>query len=165
MRHPVVVTVNGRRQVHEVEASMLLSDLLRDRLALKSVRVGCECGACGACAVLVDGRAIRSCSRLALQADGAEVWTFEGLLEGGAFAQDPPRALDRASEGLCGYCLPGLLIGLWEAASAGATSSRAAVLRAFEGHLCRCGGYQQLLAAPQTGLETVRGQAPERAGG
>ena len=137
----VSLTVNGRSRSVEVEDRRLLSDVLRHDLGLRGTHVGCEHGVCGACTVLVDGVATRSCLMLAAQADGCEVRTVEGL-GGDAGALSPLQAAFKASHGLqCGFCTPGILATATEALERGELTSRAAITDLLSGHLCRCTGY------------------------
>jgi xanthine dehydrogenase iron-sulfur cluster and FAD-binding subunit A len=138
----IELTVNGRRFRERVEPRLLLSDLLRDRLALTATHVGCEHGVCGACNVLVDGRAVRSCLMLGVQAEGRDVRTVEGLREAGELA-DLSAAFVEHHALQCGFCTPGFLVTLAEARADGV----AADATALSGNLCRCTGYAPIVAA------------------
>jgi aerobic-type carbon monoxide dehydrogenase small subunit (CoxS/CutS family) len=143
----LAVTINGRSVEAEVEPRMLLSDFLRHRLHLTGTHVGCEHGVCGACNILLDGEAVRSCLLFAVQVDGHDVRTVEGL-EGSddlqaAFLEE--RALQ------CGFCTPGFIVALAELGPELAGAPEARVRRALSGNLCRCTGYGGI-------VDAVRGQ-------
>ncbi|HLE84657.1 MAG TPA: (2Fe-2S)-binding protein [Thermoanaerobaculia bacterium] len=149
--HAVSVTVNGRAFRREVEPRLLLSDFLRHELGLTGTHVGCEHGVCGACTVLFDGEAVRSCLLLAVQADGHEVATVEGLAPGaGAAAGElhPLQEAFRAAHGLqCGFCTPGFLMTLIPFLKENPDPSEEEIRHALSGNLCRCTGYQNIVAA------------------
>ena len=142
----IAVTVNGRLYREAVEDRLLLSDFLRGRLGLTGTHVGCEHGVCGACTVRVDGVAARSCLLFAVQADGAEIVTVEGLARDGALT--PLQAAFRAHHALqCGFCTPGILIAADELLSRGTPTSREEIVDLLSGHLCRCTGYTAIVDA------------------
>ena len=142
----VQLTVNGRARSARTEVRTLLSDFLRHDLALTGTHVGCEHGACGACTVLVDGVAVRSCLMLAAQADGREVTTVEGL-GGGEDGLSPLQEAMWAEHGLqCGFCTPGILCTVEGAARAG-DDPEERMEDLLGGHICRCTGYQNVRAA------------------
>lgn len=143
----VALTVNGRARRVDVEERRLLSDLLRHDLGLRGTHVGCEHGVCGACTVLIDGVATRSCLILAGQVEGCDVRTVEGLAEpDGPLA--PLQAAFKARHGLqCGFCTPGILATATEALERGELTSRAAITDLLSGHLCRCTGYVGIVDA------------------
>ena len=140
------VTVNGTAHERTVEPRLTLADFLREELRLTGTHLGCEHGVCGACTVLVEGQTARSCLMLAMQANGKDIRTVEGLASGTDL-----NALQAAfweKHGLqCGYCTPGVLMTLTELLAANATPSEAEVREALSGHLCRCTGYQNIVAA------------------
>jgi 2-furoyl-CoA dehydrogenase 2Fe-2S iron sulfur subunit len=139
---PVDVLVNGRRYREEVEPRVLLSDFLRHTLGLTGTHVGCEHGVCGACTVQLDGVAVRSCLLLAVQADGAELRTVEGLEWG------PLQEAFRANHALqCGFCTPGILLAASDLLGRGGPPSRDEVTDLLSGHLCRCTGYAPIVEA------------------
>jgi aerobic-type carbon monoxide dehydrogenase small subunit (CoxS/CutS family) len=141
----ITLTVNGSTRSARVEPRTLLSDLLRHGLRLTGTRVGCEQGVCGSCTVLVDGVPVRSCLMLAVQADGRQLETVEGLARDGELS-DLQKAV-MAEHGLqCGFCTPGLLMGLHYADRAG-LSAEQATNEVAVGHLCRCTGYGGIRAA------------------
>jgi aerobic-type carbon monoxide dehydrogenase small subunit (CoxS/CutS family) len=143
---PIEVTVNGRRYREAVEPRLLASDFLRHTLGLTGTHVGCEHGVCGACTVRVDGAAIRSCLLLAVQLDGAEVRTVEGLAPDGELT--PLQAAFRETHALqCGFCTPGILMAAAELLEAESAPSRAEITDLLSGHLCRCTGYEPIVEA------------------
>ena len=142
----VAVTVNGTRWSGSVPVRLTLADLVRERLRLMGTHVGCEQGVCGACTLLVDGVAVRSCLMLAVQADGAEVTTVEGL---GAPAR--LSALQTAFLGhgasQCGFCTPGFLVAADEIVRSGERYTRDELRELLIGHVCRCTGYEPIIEA------------------
>lgn len=146
-RRAIAVTINGARHEGEVEPRLLLADYLRHHAGLTGTHLGCEHGVCGACTVLVDGQATRSCLMLALQANGRSVTTVEGL----AAEDGPLHPLQQAfheCHGLqCGFCTPGILMTLLEFLDETPEPSEAAVREALSGNLCRCTGYQGIVDA------------------
>jgi 2-furoyl-CoA dehydrogenase 2Fe-2S iron sulfur subunit len=136
------VTVNGRRYQEEVEPRLLLSDFLRHTLGLTGTHVGCEHGVCGACTVQLDGVAVRSCLLLAVQGDGAEILTVEGLEWG------PLQEAFRANHALqCGFCTPGILLAAADLLGRGGPPTRTEIAEMLSGHLCRCTGYAPIVEA------------------
>jgi carbon-monoxide dehydrogenase small subunit/2-furoyl-CoA dehydrogenase 2Fe-2S iron sulfur subunit len=141
----VDVTVNGKAYRESVEPRLLLSDFLRHTLGLTGTHVGCEHGVCGACTVLLDGAAVRSCLLLAAQADGAELVTVEGLAENGEL--NPLQTSFRECHALqCGFCTPGILMAATDLLSRG-TPTRDEIADMLSGHLCRCTGYEPIVEA------------------
>ena len=142
----LTVTVNGRHYGEEVEPRLLLSDFLRHTLGLTGTHVGCEHGVCGACTVRLDGAAVRSCLLLAVQADGAEIQTVEGLAADGDLT--PLQAAFREAHALqCGFCTPGILMAAEDFLKRTPTPSRPEVTEMLSGHLCRCTGYEPIVDA------------------
>jgi carbon-monoxide dehydrogenase small subunit len=152
----ITVNVNGKNHTKEVPTRLLLSDFLRHELLLTGTHVGCEHGACGACTVLIDGRSARSCLTLAVQANGHEVMTVEGI----APSQDELHPLQQAMQdhhGLqCGYCTPGMLTTLFELLRDNPDPSEHEVRSAISGNLCRCTGYQGIVEAALDAAEKMR---------
>ena len=141
----VSVTVNGKTYREAVEPRLLLSDFLRHTLGLTGTHVGCEHCVCGACTVLLDGAAVRSCLLLAAQVDGAEVATVEGLAENGEL--NPLQAAFRECHALqCGFCTAGILMAATDLLSRG-TPTRDEISDMLSGHLCRCTGYEPIVEA------------------
>jgi len=151
----ISVTVNGRRHTAEVEPRRLLADFLREDLGLVGTHIGCEHGVCGTCTVLLDGHSIRSCITLAVQADGAEIATVEGLAAGAEL--HPLQDEFSAKQGLqCGYCTPGMLMRASEILAANPDPSPAEVREAIASNLCRCTGYQFITEAVLGAAERMR---------
>lgn len=145
-RHDVTLTVNGRTSTVSVEARKLLVDVLREELGLKGTHVGCEHGVCGTCTVLLDGRSIRSCTTFAVQADGAEIRTVEGLAKGAELHPLQDEFWDK--QGLqCGYCTPGMLMRACEIIEQNPDVTPAQVRDGIASNLCRCTGYQFITEA------------------
>jgi aerobic carbon-monoxide dehydrogenase small subunit len=146
VKKDVNITVNGSNYAAQVEARLLLSDFLRDRLGLTGTHVGCEHGVCGACTILVNGDSVRSCLMLAVRADGAEIVTVEGL-----GSRDQLNVLQtefREKHGLqCGFCTPGMLISGMDLLKKYPLASDEEIRKGLSGNLCRCTGYQNIVAA------------------
>ncbi|HET6184904.1 MAG TPA: (2Fe-2S)-binding protein [Acetobacteraceae bacterium] len=147
--------VNGRAYERSVESRLLLSDFLRDALGLTGTHVGCEHGVCGACTVLVDGRSVRSCLMLAVQAEGAEVETVEGL--GSPDRLSPLQEAFRAHHALqCGFCTPGILMTCVDLLRNRRPASDDEIRHALSGNLCRCTGYDHIVRAVRAALDAAR---------
>jgi carbon-monoxide dehydrogenase small subunit len=142
----LTLLVNGRPWSGEVPVRLTLSDLLRDRLGLTGTHVGCEQGACGACTVLADGEAVRSCLVLAVQADGMQLTTIEGLGAPGRVSA-LQAALLRHRAFQCGFCVPGFLISATEILGSRRRYSRQELRELLSGNLCRCTGYGPIVEA------------------
>jgi aerobic carbon-monoxide dehydrogenase small subunit len=143
----VEVTVNGERHESEVEARLLLVYYLRDKLGLTGTHVGCDTTNCGACTVHLDGQAVKSCTVLAAQADGAEVTTLEGLA-GPDGEMHPMQAAFRAEHGLqCGFCTPGMVMAAIGLLADNPDPTEREVREGLEGNLCRCTGYHNIVRA------------------
>ena len=142
----IELVVNGRRIREAVEPRLLLSDFLRHTLGLTGTHVGCEHGVCGACTVRLDGASVRACLLLAVQADGSELQTVEGLGSGGEL--HPLQQAFREEHALqCGFCTPGILMAAADLIERGGTPSREEITDLLSGHLCRCTGYEPIVAA------------------
>jgi carbon-monoxide dehydrogenase small subunit len=155
-RHDIAFTLNGRPVHATVEARLHLADFLRHTLRLTGTHVGCEHGVCGACNVMIEGRSARSCLMLAVQVDGAEVETIEGLTARAAIA-DLQREFVTRNALQCGYCTPGMLVTAAELLARGAPLSRTDIREALSGNYCRCTGYQAIVDA----IEAVAARRPE----
>ena len=140
------VRVNGEDVSARVEARKTLVDFLRDDLSLTGTHVGCEHGVCGACTVRLDGEVVRGCLVLAVQCDGADVETIEGLSDSGVIA-DLQIAFQRRNALQCGYCTPGMLISAQELLARGGVPSRDTIREHISGNYCRCTGYQAIVDA------------------
>jgi len=152
----ISVTVNGVRHEAEVPVRLTLADFLRHHLELTGTHVGCEHGVCGACTVLLDARAVRSCLLLAVQANGREVTTVEGLAPKAGGLHPLQEAL-RDHHGLqCGFCTPGMLMTLMDFLSQNASPTEAEVREAISGNLCRCTGYQGIVEAALDAARRLR---------
>jgi carbon-monoxide dehydrogenase small subunit len=144
--HTIRVTVNGTLYERTVEPRLLLSDFIRGELGLTGTHVGCEHGVCGACTVLLDGKAVRSCLLLAVQADGHEVTTVEAL--GTPDQLHPIQEAFRETHGLqCGFCTPGILMTVLPFLEENPAPNESEVREALAGNLCRCTGYQHIVDA------------------
>lgn len=145
--HHIELSINGRRHSGSVEARVSLADFLRDHAGYTGVHLGCEHGVCGACTVIVDGKAVRSCLMLAVQAQGAEVKTVEGLAapEGALHPVQQVMLDEHALQ--CGFCTPGVVMTLAALTGDGKKPSEQELLAAMSGHICRCTGYQGIRRA------------------
>ena len=148
----VVVTVNGDTYEREVEARKLLVHLIRDDLDLTGTHIGCDTGNCGACTVLLDGQAVKSCMLLAAQADGAELTTVEGLAGDGELTA-LQRAFSQHHALQCGYCTPGMLISATSLLDRNPSPTEEEIRRGIQGNICRCTGYVNIVKAIQAVAE------------
>jgi aerobic carbon-monoxide dehydrogenase small subunit len=145
--HDLRVTINGRVHEARVEGRLTLSDFLRVNAGYTGVHVGCEHGVCGACTVIVDGLAVRSCLMLAIQTEGSQITTVEGLAAPDGALHPVQQAL-RDEHGLqCGFCTPGFVMTLASLTDTPTTPSKETLLAALSGHICRCTGYQGIRRA------------------
>ncbi|MEU0372261.1 (2Fe-2S)-binding protein [Streptomyces sp. NPDC006283] len=151
--HRIDVTVNGRAVAAEVESRLLLSDFLRDRLGLTGTHVGCEHGVCGACTVLVDGEPVRTCLTLAVQCEGADIRTVEGLAPGDTPLTPVQRAFHECHGMQCGFCTPGFLMTTTALTERPERPDGDQVADALAGHLCRCTGYRNIRRAVGQALD------------
>jgi carbon-monoxide dehydrogenase small subunit len=152
----VEMTVNGRRVSAEVEARTLLVQFLREKLNLTGTHVGCDTSQCGACVVHVDGAAAKSCTMLALQANGANVTTIEGLSDGDKM--HPMQEAFRDNHGLqCGFCTPGMVMTAVDLVKNNPNPTEEQVRHGLEGNICRCTGYHNIVKAVQAGAQAMRG--------
>src|SRR6516164_85157 len=142
----IELRVNGEQVRERVEARKTLVDFLRDDLGLTGSHVGCEHGVCGACTVLVNGEVVRGCLTLAVQCDGAEIETIEGISDSGRIA-DLQEAFQRRNALQCGFCTPGMLIGAQALLAGGGVPSRDTIRDHLSGNYCRCTGYQAIVDA------------------
>jgi carbon-monoxide dehydrogenase small subunit len=161
--HTITLTVNGVAHTQEVEARLTLADLLRERLDLTATHLGCEHGVCGACTVIVDGHAARSCTTLAVQADGAEIRTLEGVAGDGGELHPVQQAFWEKHGMQCGFCTPGIVMSLVELLEREPDPSAEAIAEVLSGHLCRCTGYVKIREAAEEAVRLVaraRSRAP-----
>ena len=150
----IKLTVNRTPHTVDVQDNQLLSSVLRDSLRLTGTHIGCDTSQCGACTIHVDGRSVKSCTMLAMQADGAEVTTIEGLADGDKL--HPMQEAFRQHHGLqCGFCTPGMVMAAVAFAKDNPNPTEADVRHSLEGNLCRCTGYQNIVDAVITGAKTM----------
>lgn len=153
---PITLHVNGKTVTRDAEPQTLLSAFIRDTLRLTGTHVGCDTSQCGACTVHLNGRAVKSCSLLAVQAAGAEVTTIEGLA-GADGTLHPMQAAFRTCHGLqCGFCTPGMVMSAVDLVQHHDCSSEAALREGLEGNLCRCTGYHNIVRAVQQGAAAMK---------
>jgi carbon-monoxide dehydrogenase small subunit len=152
------ITVNGTELAREVEGSLLLVQFLREHLRLTGTHVGCDTTQCGACTVHLDGRAIKSCTTLALSCDGAAVTTIEGITAGGKL--HPMQEAFRSNHGLqCGYCTPGFVMAAIDMVRRrGSDLDEETIRDELEGNICRCTGYHNIVASIRDGARSMAGQ-------
>ena len=153
---PIQITVNGRNRQAEVEPRMLLVHFLREELGLTGAKIGCDTSQCGACVVMMDGAAVKSCTCLAVQADGAEVTTIEGLATGGNL--HPLQEAFWNNHGLqCGYCTPGMIMASVELLERNPHPTAEQVRQGLEGNICRCTGYHNIVKSVLAAAEAMGG--------
>jgi aerobic carbon-monoxide dehydrogenase small subunit len=151
----VSMTVNGKAATGNVEGRTLLVQFLRDQLSLTGTHIGCDTSQCGACVVHVDGKSVKSCTLLAVQANGTKVTTIEGLASNGEL--HPMQAAFKEHHGLqCGYCTPGMVMSAVDLASRNGDPTEQEVREWLEGNICRCTGYHNIVKAVQTGARAMR---------
>jgi carbon-monoxide dehydrogenase small subunit len=151
----VSMTVNGKAATGNVEGRTLLVQFLRDQLGLTGTHIGCDTSQCGACVVHVDGKSVKSCTLLAVQANGAKVTTIEGLATNGDL--HPMQAAFKEHHGLqCGYCTPGMVMSAVDLAGRNGDPSEQDVREWLEGNICRCTGYHNIVKAVQAGARAMR---------
>jgi carbon-monoxide dehydrogenase small subunit len=154
----VTITVNGQQYTHDVEPRMLLVHYLRDVLNLTGTHVGCDTSQCGACTVLMNGKAVKSCTIFAVEADGAEITTIEGLAKDGQL--HPVQEGFWEMHGLqCGYCTPGMIMTAVDLLQRNPNPTEEEIRHGIEGNLCRCTGYQNIVKAIQYAAEKMRASA------
>jgi aerobic carbon-monoxide dehydrogenase small subunit len=158
--HDIELTINGRKQQTKVEGRKMLCDFLRVNAGCTGVHVGCEHGVCGACTVIVDGLAVRSCMMLAVQADGCKVTTVEGLVAPDGALHPIQQALRDEHALQCGFCTPGIVMTLAALTAAPEKSDADTLLAAMSGHLCRCTGYQGIRRAVRKLAGEVEAEQP-----
>ncbi len=156
-RHEIRLTVNGVAQQANVESRLLLVHLLRENLRLTGTHIGCDTTHCGACTVLMDGEPVKSCTVLAVQADGAEITTVEGLEQNGKLHPVQQAFWDK--HGLqCGYCTPGMMMTGCALLARNKNPSEIEIREAISGNLCRCTGYLNIVKSIQSAAERLRQQ-------
>ncbi len=158
MKKKINLTINGTPYQHEIEPRLLLVHYLRDIVGLTGTHIGCETSICGACTVMLNGSAVKSCTMLAVQADGAQILTIEGL------AKD--KELHPVQEGFwvhhglqCGYCTPGMIMSAYQLLQRNPNPTSEDIKTGIEGNLCRCTGYQHIIQAIQYAASKMKGQS------
>lgn len=158
MGHRIAVTINGQRYEAEVEPRLLLVHFIREVAGLTGTHIGCDTTSCGACTVILNGKPIKSCTMFAVQADGSEIRTVEGLAQNGEF--HPIQKAFWECHGLqCGYCTPGMLMAGVALLERNPNPTEDEVRRAISGNLCRCTGYQNIVKSILRAAEMMRGGA------
>ena len=158
MSHTISMTVNGNQCTGEVEARTLLVDFLRDHLNLTGTNIGCDTSQCGACTIMMAGCIVKSCTVLAVQADGSEITTIEGLATNGEL--HPLQQAFWDEHGLqCGYCTPGMIMAGVGLLDQNPKPSESEIRHSLEGNICRCTGYQNIVKAVQTASQSMEGGA------
>ena len=156
MKQSVSITVNGVQQAREVEPRLLLAHFLRDELGLTGTNVGCDTSQCGSCTVLLDGQAVKSCTVLAVQADGSSVTTIEGLAKDGKLHAMQQGFWDQ--HGLqCGFCTPGMILTAVDLLNRNPHPTEAEIRHGLEGNICRCTGYHNIVKAIQAAAKVMGG--------
>jgi carbon-monoxide dehydrogenase small subunit len=156
----VNLTVNGTSYEREVEPRLLLVDFIRDKLGLTGTNIGCDTSQCGSCTVHLNGKAVKSCTILAVQADGAEVTTIEGLAQNGAL--HPVQQAFWDEHGLqCGYCTPGMIMASVKLIAGNPDITREQIRRGLTGNFCRCTGYENIVDAVQAAAAQMRSETRE----
>jgi carbon-monoxide dehydrogenase small subunit len=157
----VTLTVNDKSYTRDVEPRLLLVDFLRDELELTGTNIGCDTSQCGSCTVHLDGLAVKSCTTLAVQVDGSEVTTIEGLATNGTL--HPMQQAFWDQHGLqCGYCTPGMIMAAVKVAESNGSLTADEIRHGLEGNLCRCTGYQNIVRAVQAASQAMRSEAGVR---
>ncbi|TMC17225.1 MAG: (2Fe-2S)-binding protein [Chloroflexi bacterium] len=163
MKREITVTVNGQQHQSEVEPRMLLVHYLRETLDLTGTHIGCDTSQCGACTVLLDGQSVKACTVLAVQADGSEVTTIEGLAPEGSL--HPIQEGFWEKHGLqCGFCTPGMIMASYNLLKNNPNPTEAEIRKGLEGNICRCTGYQNIVRAVQSAAEQMRISVTEPVG-
>jgi carbon-monoxide dehydrogenase small subunit len=155
MKLSVSLTVNGKPVSAEIESRTLLVEFLREQLRLTGTHVGCDTAQCGACTVLIDGKAVKSCNVLAIQARGVQVTTIEGLAPNGTL--HPMQAAFKQHHGLqCGFCTPGMVMTAVGLAAVNKSPTEAQIREAIDGNFCRCTGYHNIVKSVKAGIEGMQ---------
>lgn len=155
MNHAITITVNGRVHRHEVEPRLLLVYYIRETLGLTGTHIGCDTTSCGSCTVLLNGQAVKSCTMLAVQADGADILTVEGLAQDGKL--HPIQEGFWEEHGLqCGFCTPGMMLSALQLLARNPDPTDAQIRHAIDGNLCRCTGYQHIVNSVRYAARKLR---------
>lgn len=159
-KHSVTVTINGEEQSAEVDSRLLLVHLIREDFSLTGTHIGCDSTSCGACTVLVDGRAVKSCTMFAVQANGKEISTIEGMAEGSKL--HPLQEGFWEKHGLqCGYCTPGMIMSAKHLLDKNPNPTEEEIRWGISGNLCRCTGYNKIVEAIQYAAEQLNAEGEE----
>ena len=153
----VTITINGKAEAHDVEPRQLLVHFIRETVGLTGTNVGCDTTSCGACTVLLEGESVKSCTVLAVQADGGSVTTIEGLAASDGTLHPMQKAFHENHGLQCGYCTPGMVMAAVGLAQEGGALNEAEVRKGLEGNLCRCTGYHNIVAAVLAGSAEMSG--------
>jgi carbon-monoxide dehydrogenase small subunit len=155
MSHNVSLTLNGEAVSAQVDSRTLLVEMIREHLGRTGTHVGCDTSQCGACVVHVDGRSVKSCTMLAVQANGADIATIEGVAQNGQL--HPMQEAFREHHGLqCGFCTPGMIMSALDLVKRNPEPSEKEIREWLEGNLCRCTGYQNIVRAVKAGAESMK---------
>lgn len=152
----VTITVNGKAYTREIEPRLLLTDFVREELGLTGTNIGCDTSQCGACTMHMDGQAVKACTVLAVQADGANITTIEGLASNGTL-HPMQKAFWEKHALQCGYCTPGMIMSAVKLVESHPNPTEEEIRHGLEGNLCRCTGYQNIVRAVQTAAEEMGG--------
>ena len=157
MKLPVKMTINGTSYSHEVEPRMLLVHYIRETVGLTGTHIGCDTSQCGACTIIMNGLAVKACNLFAVQADGAQIMTIEGLAKNGQL--HPIQEGFWEKHGLqCGYCTPGMILASYQLLQRYPRPTEAEIRHQLEGNLCRCTGYHNIVKAVQYAAEKMAGK-------
>jgi len=152
----ITIEVNGKQYEQEVEPRLLLVHFIRENLGLTGTNIGCETSLCGACTVVIDGKAVKSCTQLAVQADGSSIMTIEGLAENGEL--HPLQDGFWEKHGLqCGYCTPGMILAAWDLLKNNPNPSEYEIRHGLKGNLCRCTGYHNIVKSVEYAADKMSG--------
>lgn len=154
----ITVTINGKKRTETVETRMLLSDFIREQMRLTGTHLGCEHGVCGACTVLVDGKAARSCLMLAVQADGCAIDTVESLVKEDGTLHPLQQAFSDNHALQCGFCTPGFMMTLVDFLNENPNPNESEIREAISGNLCRCTGYANIVKAVEQASQALAKQ-------
>lgn len=160
----VTLNVNGTSHTLDVEARRSLADVIREEVGLTGTHLGCEHGVCGACTILLDGEPARACLMLAVQADGAEIITIEGLADGDEM-HPVQKAMKEAMAFQCAFCSPGFLMSTVALLEQNPNPSKEEIREELSGNLCRCTGYQSIVAGVETAVELMSASGSDNTGG